>query len=68
MAQRGVLRPADWVDLAIFVPDKVREHATFGDPHHYATGFAYVLVNGIAVVKNDAHTQARPGKALRHQP
>src|SRR5207237_3856651 len=68
IAGRGLVRPGCWADLAIFDPEKVREHATFGDPHHYATGFAYVLVNGIAVVKNDAHTGARPGKALRHQP
>ena len=68
VADRGLVRPGCWADLTIFDPEKVREHATFGDPHHYATGFAYVLVNGVAVVKNDAHTSARPGKALRHQP
>jgi hypothetical protein len=40
--------------------------ATFNEPHHYATGFACVLVNGVVVVKNDALTGARPGQALRH--
>lgn len=68
ITERGMVSPGHWADLAIFDPEKIREHATFGDPHHYATGFAYVLVNGTTVVKNDAHTQARPGKALRHQP
>jgi len=68
IADRGLLRAGYWADLVIFDPEKIREHATFGDPHHYATGFSYVLVNGIVVVKNDEHTKARPGKALRHHP
>jgi N-acyl-D-amino-acid deacylase len=50
----------------IFDPRKVEEHATFEDPHHYATGFFYVLVNGTVVVKDDVHMGARPGKPLRH--
>src|SRR5206468_8069107 len=68
IADRSLLRAGYWADLVIFDPEKIREHATFGDPHHYATGFSYVLVNGIVVVKNDEHTKARPGKALRHHP
>ncbi len=68
IADRGFLRRGYCADLAIFDPEKVREHATFGDPHHYAAGFSYVLVNGTVVVKNDEHTKARPGQALRHQP
>jgi N-acyl-D-amino-acid deacylase len=65
---RGLLRPGYWADLLAFDPRKVQEHATFDEPHHYATGFACVLVNGVVVVKDDVHTKARPGKALRHQP
>ncbi len=65
---RGLLRPGYWADLVLFDPGKVQEHATFDEPHHYATGFAYVLVNGVTVVKDDVHTRERPGKALRHQP
>ena len=63
---RGVLSPGAWADLVIFDPRKVQEHATFEDPHHYATGFSYVMVNGTVVVKDDVHTGARPGKPLRH--
>ena len=63
---RGLLREGYWADLVIFDLAKVQDHATFEDPHHYATGFAAVLVNGIPVVSNDTHTTARPGKALRH--
>jgi N-acyl-D-amino-acid deacylase len=63
---RGLVREGSWADLVIFDPKKVQDHGTFEDPHHYATGFARVFVNGAAVVENDSHTQTRPGRALRH--
>jgi N-acyl-D-amino-acid deacylase len=62
---RGLVRAGAWADLAVFDPAKVQDKATFEDPHHYATGFRYVLVNGVPVIKDDAHTQARPGKVVR---
>src|SRR6266566_3440188 len=64
--RRGELREGNWADLVVFDPAKVQDHALFSDPHHYATGFSYVFVNGVAVVKDDQHTGARPGRALRH--
>jgi N-acyl-D-amino-acid deacylase len=48
-------------------PANVQTEATYKDPHHCATGFAWVFVNGVAVVKNDIHTGARPGRPLRHR-
>jgi N-acyl-D-amino-acid deacylase len=63
---RGLVRTGGWADLVVFDPAKVQDNATFKDPHHYATGFACVLVNGVLVVKDDVHTGARPGQALRH--
>ena len=66
LKDRGVLREGAWADVAVFDPAKVQDNATFNDPHHYATGFAWVLVNGIPVVKSDQHTGARPGRMLRH--
>ena len=66
LKERGVVREGNWADLVIFDPAKVRDPATFNAPHQYATGFAWVLVNGVVVVKEDAHTGARPGRMLRH--
>jgi N-acyl-D-amino-acid deacylase len=65
---RGLIREGAWGDLVVFDPAKVQDRSTFNDPHHYATGFAWVIVNGTPVVKQDEHTAARPGKALRHSP
>ena len=37
----------------------------FTDPQKFATGFSLVMVNGAPVVRDDVHTGALPGKALR---
>lgn len=65
LEDRGQIRPGAWADLVVFDPATVQDRAEFGDPHRYATGFAAVLVNGVVVVRNDVHTGARPGQALR---
>ena len=44
---RGELREGNWADIVIFDPDKIQDNSTYIDPHHYATGIPYVLVNGI---------------------
>ena len=38
--------------------------ATFEDPHQYAIGMKYVLVNGELVVEEGKHTGRHPGKIL----
>lgn len=67
LKDRGLLREGMWADVVVFDLAKVKDNATFTEPHQYATGFRLVLVNGEAVVENDHHTQARPGKMLRHE-
>jgi N-acyl-D-amino-acid deacylase len=65
---RGQLREGNWADIVIFDPATIQDNATYKDPHHYATGINYVLVNGVTVVKDNQHTGAKPGMALRHVP
>lgn len=64
LKNRGELREGAWADIIVFDLSAIQDQATFKDPHHYATGFRYVFVNGVEVVRNDQHTQAKPGKAL----
>jgi N-acyl-D-amino-acid deacylase len=68
LRDRGWLRPGAFADVVVFDPARVQDEAQFNDPHRYARGFAAVLVNGTVVVRDDVHTGARPGQALRHQP
>jgi N-acyl-D-amino-acid deacylase len=65
LKNRGLIREGCWADLVVFDPAKVQDKATFEKPHQYATGFAHVFVNGVEVVKNDQHTGAKPGRALK---
>jgi N-acyl-D-amino-acid deacylase len=64
---RGQVREGNWADLVVFNPATVKDNATFSDPHHDATGFAAVIVNGVVVVKDDTHTGARPGMIVRRK-
>ncbi len=65
LKDRGFLRAGAWADIVVFDPAKVRDNATFTEPHQYATGFRRVYVNGVATVAEDKHTEARAGKTAR---
>jgi N-acyl-D-amino-acid deacylase len=62
---RGVLKPGNFADIVVFAPDKIRDKATWADPHQYPEGIPHVLVNGKLVVRDGEHTGALPGVALR---
>jgi N-acyl-D-amino-acid deacylase len=64
-ANRGLLKEGYAADVAIFDPATVADAATFEKPHAYAVGMAYVLVNGVVVVRKGAQTLARPGQVLQ---
>jgi N-acyl-D-amino-acid deacylase len=66
LKHRGELREGSWADMVLFDPEKVNDPATYNDPHHYAAGMPYVLVNGVVVIKDSEHTGAKPGMVLRH--
>ncbi len=63
--KRGFLRVGYAADVVVFAPERVSDTATFEDPHQYATGFDYVIVNGIPVQREGGPTGARPGLVLR---
>lgn len=62
---RGLLRPGCHADITIFDPATIRDTATFVDPHRYATGIRYVLVNGQLAIEDGQHTGVLAGRALR---
>lgn len=61
---RGIVTEGFFADLAVFDADEISDRATFENPHQYAVGMKYVLVNGEVVVRDGVHTGARPGKIL----
>jgi len=64
LLDRGLLRPSMKADVAVFDPARVADQATFTQPHQYAEGISWVLVNGKPVVANGAVTKERPGRVL----
>ena len=65
IADRGRLEVGYFADIAVFDPASIRDHATFADPHQYATGVRHVLVNGVPVLLDGEHTGALPGRFVR---
>ena len=63
--KRGELKVGNYADLAIFNAETIQDHATFEDPHQYATGMVYVVVNGTLVLEEGEHTGATPGRVVR---
>lgn len=63
--RRGLLEVGYFADVVVFDPATVTDHATFEEPHRLATGVREVVVNGELVVREGAHTGARPGRVVR---
>lgn len=62
---RGRLEQGYFADVVVFDPDTIQDHATYEQPHQYATGMQHVFVNGKAVLKDGEHTGATPGRFVR---
>ena len=64
LARRGTLTPGAFADVVLFDPATIRDNATFEQPHQYATGMRHVFVNGVQVLKDGEHTNAKPGRVV----
>lgn len=58
---RGLVREGFHADLVIFDLDEIRDTATFFNPHQYADGIDYVMINGEFVVDGGELTWKLPG-------
>ncbi len=63
--RRGLLEPGYYADVVVFDPATIQDHATFAEPHQYATGVLHVFVNGEQVLRAGEHTGATPGRVVR---
>src|SRR5256714_113266 len=61
---RGFLKPGMFADVVVFDSQTIADLATFGKPHQLAVGMRHVFVNGVQVLKDGEHTNAKPGRAL----
>jgi len=65
LKKRGLLSPGYYADIVVFDPARIRDNATFANPHQFATGVQHVFVNGVQVLNNGEHTGATPGRVVR---
>jgi N-acyl-D-aspartate/D-glutamate deacylase len=63
---KGRIRVGADADITVFDPNRVIDKATFEEPLKYSEGIQFVLVNGVAVVKDGQLVSGvAPGKAAR---
>lgn len=65
LTDRGVLKVGLKADVIIFDPNTITDHATFDRPHQLSTGVRDMFVNGVAVLRGNQHTGAKPGVVVR---
>jgi N-acyl-D-aspartate/D-glutamate deacylase len=64
---RGLLRAGTFADVVVFDPARIIDRATYEEPFQYSEGIVHLIVNGQPVLDAGQHTNARPGRALRHK-
>jgi N-acyl-D-aspartate/D-glutamate deacylase len=63
---KGRIRVGADADITVFDPDRIIDKATFDDPLQYSAGIQFVLVNGVAVLKDGQLVESvLPGRAAR---
>ena len=65
LKDRGALKEGYFADIAVFDPATIQDHATYAEPHQYATGVHHVIVNGVPVLLDGEHTGATPGRFVK---
>lgn len=64
LTDRGILDEGAKADVVALDPARVEDLATYEEPHRYAAGIFFVLVNGRVVIDRGEHTGALPGRVL----
>lgn len=55
---RGLIKTGYKADLLLFKPEEVKENATYENPHQEASGFRYIVLNGVVVKEMEGITAA----------
>ncbi len=64
---RGTLKIGNKADLLIFDPEKVRDPATFEQPHKLAEGIDWIWVNGKLARQEGTFSEKRYGAVIRKE-
>jgi dihydroorotase/N-acyl-D-amino-acid deacylase len=64
LGDRGLIAPGMKADIVVFDAARVRDAATYENPHQYAEGVSTVVVNGVIAYTDGKMTGLRPGRVL----
>ncbi|HEX5273480.1 MAG TPA: amidohydrolase family protein, partial [Gemmataceae bacterium] len=67
LPERGYLKAGYFADVVVIDPQNYLDRATFDKPHAYATGVAYLWVNGKLAIEKGTFTKTLVGRVLRHK-
>lgn len=67
LKKRGEVKVGSKADLLVFDPLKIKDNATYEEPHQYADGFEYVIINGHITKSPDAVVTERYGLFIRKE-
>ena len=67
LPERGRIEKGFFADLVLFDFQRVRDLASYEDPHRYPEGIELVVVNGQIAAEAGKPTGARPGQVLRRK-
>jgi N-acyl-D-amino-acid deacylase len=66
--RRGALREGYFADLVIFDPETIRDRATFEEPHQFADGIHWVIVDGQLTLDQGVLSERLVGQVLAPSP
>ena len=64
LGDRGLLVPGAVADLVVFDLERVRDNATYAEPHQLSEGMVYVVVNGRLAIDGGEFTDVLNGRVL----
>ena len=67
MSDRGRLREGAVADVVVFDLARLRDRATYTDPHQLSEGMVHVFVNGEAAIRDGEFAGAMAGHVLRRE-
>jgi N-acyl-D-amino-acid deacylase len=65
--ERGLIKEGYIADIVLFDENEVADMSTYENPHQYAKGFKYVIVNGALTIDQGQHNGTRRGMAIRNK-
>lgn len=64
LRDRGIIAPGMAADIVVFDPEAIADRATYEEPHQYAAGVRWVIVNGVLELDGEQHQEKMPGMVL----